>query len=79
MIVLRLSSGAFLALLCAMGDTKQRSSFGELLQQVLPGCWKIIVRLGGLPPLELFNNSTIEVESSSEDEGTGYHNCTFSL
>ena len=69
LIVLSLSSSAFVALLCVMGDTEQRSSFGERLQQILPGCWKVVARLGGLPPLELFNNSTVDVASSSEDEG----------
>ena len=70
LIVLCLSSGTFLALLCAMGDRKRRSKFSECLQQVLPGCGKMAVTLGGLPPLELFINSAIEVESLSKDEGT---------
>jgi hypothetical protein len=68
MIVLSMSASAFLVLLCAMGDPNKRRKFIEDLQEVLPGCSEIVINLGGLPPLALFNSGT-NVEASRKSQG----------
>jgi hypothetical protein len=66
--ILGMSASASLALLYAVGDPNERQKFIEHLQEVLPGCSEIVIRLGGLPPLALFNSGT-NVETSRKSQG----------
>ena len=58
-IVLHLTTPAFLALLCALSDKQSRERLSGSLRRALPGSRKMVLRLGGLPPLELPTNSTM--------------------
>jgi hypothetical protein len=73
---------AFLALLCAMAYKEERSLLSEKLQDLFPQSSQAVLRIGGLPPLDLFNKSTDEIvdlssyqrmheTSLAADENTG--------
>jgi hypothetical protein len=52
-IVLHLSTQLFVALLCTLGDKQSRTRFIGSLWKALPGSKGMVLRLGGLPPMEL--------------------------
>ena len=55
-IVLSLTTNLYISLLCALGNKELRTELSRLLKEALPRSNKAILRLGGLPPLELFND-----------------------
>ena len=66
-IVLLLSTDLFISLLCALGNRVARTELSRSLQEALPGSNKATLRLGGLPPLELFSDLT-DTQNSSDKE-----------
>ena len=68
-IVLYLSTPAFLALLCTLGDKQRRTRMCESLWGALPGSQNVLLRLGGLPPLELCNTSMVMPANAKVNQG----------
>ena len=56
-IILLLSIDLYISLLCALGNQVARKQLSRSLQEALPGSNKAVLRLGGLPPLELFTDT----------------------
>ena len=67
-ILLSLSMNLYISLLCVLGNKELRTELSRLLKEALPGSNKAIFRLGGLPPLVLFNDLT-DTHNSGEDQG----------
>lgn len=53
-VVLLLSTGLFVSLLCLLGDFDAWRKLTRSLQSLLLGSTKAVLRLGGLLPVELF-------------------------
>ena len=67
-IVLSLSTDLYISLLCALGSKELQTELNRLLKEALPGSNKAVLRLGGLPPLELFNDLADVQNSAGEDQ-----------
>ena len=68
-IVLYMSTPAFLALLSTLGDKQRRTRMCESLLGALPASQNVLLRLGGLPPLELCNNSMVVPANAKVNQG----------
>ena len=68
-IVLQLSTPAVLALLRILGDEQRSARLKKSLGRALPGSRNVLLRLGGLPPLELLSNSTVMPASARVKQG----------
>ena len=66
-IVLSLSIDLYISLLCVLGNKVARAQLSRSLQEALPGSNKAVLRLGGLPPLELFSG-LIDTQNSVHKE-----------
>lgn len=56
-VVLRLGVRLFIALLCVLGNREQRKQFRVKLQKLLPGSEKALLKFGGMPPIDVFDDS----------------------
>ena len=54
-IVLQLSTNLFVHLLCALGERATLRALSESLQEILPEATRAVLRLGGLPPLQFYD------------------------
>lgn len=68
-VVLQFSVSLFLALLCTLGDRHRSIEFTKMLQGVLAGASRAVLRLGCLPPLELYHLQQENVVAIGGDQG----------
>ena len=66
-IVLLLSIDLYVSLLCALGNKVARKELSRLLQEALPGSTRAVLRLGSLPPLEMFSDLNYTQNSGDKD------------
>lgn len=58
LLIFRLGLDVYLTLLSALGERERVKTLGRALRRTLPGLHKAHFRLGGLPPIEVFNSSS---------------------